>query len=283
MIDLTDVHYIYPDGSREALSGITLHAAPGSFTGIIGASGAGKTTLAKVLAGFIPHSEGGELTGSVQVDGQPLAEGTLLEAVSRVGLILQNPFNQISGARFTVRGEIAFGLENAGVPRADMIDRIAEVADRLRIKTLLERSPSALSGGQQQLVAIASMLVLRTPVLVLDEPTAQLDPAGTRLVLDVLDRSRAAGTTIVWFEHKPELVAAHVDQVHVLAGGALVASGSATEVLADERADSWGVTTTRYTRAARLTAAAGLRPADSPLPVALDQAVAYFGPQTRRP
>ncbi len=277
MIRLDDVSYTYPDAPRPALERVNLEVERGSITGVVGASGAGKTTLAKVIAGFIPQVEGGELTGTATVDGRNLAELTLVEAVSQVGLVIQNPFNQISGARYTVRGEIAFGLENLGTPRAEMAARVDEVAALLRITDLLDRSPYALSGGQMQLVAIASMLVLRTPVLVMDEPTSQLDPAGTRLVFSVLDTLEEAGVTVVIFEHKLELLQAHADRLLVLADRTIALAGTPTEVLADERLSGWGIGATRYTRAARLARERGLIGAEVPLPVSFDQAAAVFG------
>ena len=277
MIELADVSYAYPDAERFVLEHVDLRIEPGTITGVVGASGAGKTTLAKVLSGFIPHVDGGQLSGSVVIGGRDLSGLSLAACVSQVGLVIQNPFNQISGARYTVRGELAFGMENLGTPRTEMADRVAEVAGLLRISDLLDRSPYELSGGQQQLVAIASMLVLRTPVLVMDEPTSQLDPAGTRMVFGVLSRLRGTGTTIVVFEHKPELLHAHADRLHVLAGRGIAASGTPSEVLSDPRTDQWGVSATRYTRAARLAREQGLVPADAPLPVSFEQAAAFFG------
>ncbi|MFV0452757.1 MAG: energy-coupling factor ABC transporter ATP-binding protein [Propioniciclava sp.] len=278
MIDLIDVSYTYPGADQRALTEVSLRVPPGTLAGILGASGSGRTTLARVVAGFLPHADGGDLTGTATVAGHDLTAGTLLEAVSRVGLVTQNPFNQISGARYTVRGEIAFGLENIGTPRQEMVARVDEVADLLQITGLLDRSPYELSGGQQQLVAIASMIVLRTPVLVMDEPTAHLDPAGTRLVFEVLSRLRATGTTIVIVEDQLELLHQAADQLHVLVGGAIVASGDPSTLLADPRMPAWGVGTTRYTRAARLARAEGLLPHDAPLPVSLAQARATFAP-----
>lgn len=277
MIELRAVSYTYPDAGGPALQRIELNLRPGSITGVVGASGAGKTTLAKVIAGFLPQAGGGELTGTVSVGGRDLAGLSLLDALSQVGLVLQNPFNQISGAKYTVREEIAFGMENLGTPRAEMAERVDEVAARLRITDLLDRSPYALSGGQMQLVAIASMLVLRTPVLVLDEPTAQLDPAGTRLVFAVLERLQQAGATVLIFEHKLELLQAHAERLLVLAGHTVVADGSPTEVLADDRVDDWGIGATRYTRAARLARTRGLLPARGALPVSFEQAAVTFG------
>ncbi|MFT3860803.1 energy-coupling factor ABC transporter ATP-binding protein [Micropruina sp.] len=276
MIRLSNVGYTYPEASRPTLEGVSFEVDAGSITGIAGASGAGKSTLAKLIAGFLPQVEGGELTGSAIVGTRNLAELSLIEAVSQVGLVIQNPFNQISGARYTVRGEIAFGLENLGTPRDEMAARVSEVAALLRITDLLDRSPYALSGGQMQLVAIASMLVLRTPVLVLDEPTSQLDPAGTRLVFSVLDTLRATGATVLIVEHKLELLHAHADRLLVLADRTIVADGTPTQVLADERLEHWGIAATRFTRAARLARERALIAPDVPLPVSFDQAASLF-------
>ena len=277
MIRLDDVSYAYPDAERFVLEHLDLTVEAGTITGVVGASGAGKTTLAKIISGFVPHVDGGSLTGAVSVGGSDLAAVSLADAVTKVGLVIQNPFNQISGARFTVRGEIAFGMENVGTPREEMADRVAEVAALLRIEHLLDRSPYALSGGQQQLVAIASMIVLRTPVLVMDEPTSQLDPAGTRMVFGVLARLREAGTTIVIFEHKLELLHDHADRLHALADRRIAASGTPTELLADPRTEEWGVGATRFTRAGRLARERGLLPAGAAVPVSFAQAAESFG------
>lgn len=276
MIHLNDVSYAYPDTEHFQLLHINLEVAKGTVTGIVGGSGVGKSTLAKAISGFIPHVDGGTLEGTVTIDGVDLAETTLADAVAHVGLIIQSPFNQISGAKFTVREELAFGLENLGVPRDEMVERVGRTAELLGITHLLDRSPYELSGGQMQLVAIASMIIMNTPVLVMDEPTSQLDPGGTRMVFDVIQGLKRAGITIVIFEHKLELLREHCDTVHVLADHTLVASGEPRTVLADPRLDDWGVGNTRYTDAAALAAERGLTPAEG-LPVSFDDAVSYFG------
>ncbi|HRN28806.1 MAG TPA: ABC transporter ATP-binding protein [Terrimesophilobacter sp.] len=276
MITLNDVSYAYPDTEHFQLLHIDLTVDRGSIVGIVGGSGAGKSTLAKIISGFIPHVDGGTLEGTVSIDGVGLADVSLAEAVSHVGLIIQSPFNQISGAKFTVREELAFGLENLGTPREEMAERVAAVAHLLGITGLLDRSPYELSGGQMQLVAIASMIIMNTPVLVMDEPTSQLDPGGTRMVFDIIGGLRDAGITVVIFEHKLELIREHADVVHVLAGNTLVASGEPRTVLADARLDDWAVGNTRYTDAAALAARRSLTP-DTDLPVSYDDAVHYFG------
>jgi energy-coupling factor transporter ATP-binding protein EcfA2 len=277
VITLAGVHYSYPDTDSEVLRGIDLTVDAGQVVGIVGASGAGKTTLAKTIAGFIPHSEGGDLAGTVEVDGVKVPQSTLAEVVSHVGMVTQNPFNQISGAKYTVREEIAFGLENLGIPRDEMADRVAAVARQLGIEELVNRSPYALSGGQMQLVAIASMMVMRPRALVMDEPTSQLDPSGSRLVFDIMGSLAEDGTAVIVFEHKLELLREHASVVHVLADGVIARSGPAREVLADERTEQWGVGSTRFTRAARRAIEQKLLPAKTELPVSLADAEAVFG------
>jgi energy-coupling factor transporter ATP-binding protein EcfA2 len=276
MITLTGVHYAYPDTDHEVLRGIDLTVDAGQVVGVVGASGVGKTTLAKTISGFIPHSEGGDLTGKVEVDGIQVPSSTLSDVVSRVGMVTQNPFNQISGAKFSVREEIAFGLENLGVPRDEMIERVAAIVGLLGIEELVERSPYALSGGQQQLVAIASMMVMRPRVLVMDEPTSQLDPSGSRLVFDIMESLADDGTAVIVFEHKLELLREHATVLHVLADGVIARSGTPREVLSDPRTDDWGVGATRFTRAARRAVEQGLLPKSTDLPVSLADAMAVF-------
>lgn len=276
MITLSGVSYAYPDTENYVLADIDLTVRPGQIVGIVGASGSGKTTLAKAISGFIPHVEGGELSGTVEINGINLADISLAEAVAHVGLVIQSPFNQISGAKFSVREEIAFGLENRGVAREEMVERIAAVAELMRITHLLDRSPYDLSGGQMQLVAIASMIVMRTSVLVMDEPTSQLDPGGTRMVFDVISQLAGTGVTIVILEHKLELLREHTDQIHVLVNKRIVASGDPQSILSDVRMTEWGIGSTRYSQAARQARQAGLFSEHAPIPVSFDDAVSAF-------
>jgi energy-coupling factor transporter ATP-binding protein EcfA2 len=281
MISLNAVTYTYPGTSKPALKDVSLEIPAGQFCAVVGANGAGKSTLAFTLAGFVPHFYHGRLAGRAVVDGKDVAETPLDELVLSVGLIFQNPFNQISGAKFTVREEVAFGLENLGVPRGEMLARVEATLALLGIADLADRSPLALSGGQMQRVAIASVLAMQPKVLVLDEPTSQLDPIGSREVFAAVQALAAGrGMTVVMIEHKLEWVAEFADRVVALSGGALVADGRPEEVLTDGALLELGVGQTRYTQAARRAQAAGLWPPGAPLPVTLDQAVAAF--QERR-
>ncbi len=282
MLTLDHVTYHYPNTERPALRDLTLNIPAGQFCAIIGANGAGKSTLAYTLAGFVPHFYHGDLAGMVTVDGLNTATVTLADLVRRVGLVFQNPYNQISGTKFTVREEVAFGLENLGVPRAEMLERVTATMQLIGIAELAERSPLNLSGGQMQRVALAAVLAMQPQVLVLDEPTSQLDPIGTREVFAAV-RALAASrrVTVVMVEHKLEWVATFAERVLVLADGALVADGPPAEILASDLLMTQAVGQTRYTQAARLVRERGGLPVDQPLPVTLPQAVAAF--QRARP
>ena len=277
MITLDHVTYTYPAASAPALRDVSLTIPAGQFCAVVGANGAGKSTLAYTLAGFIPHFYQGVLTGEVYIAGHNTSHMPLHQLVQVAGLVFQNPVNQISGTKFTVREEIAFGLENLGVPRGEMLARIEEVMELVGIAPLAERSPLALSGGQMQRVALAAVLVMRPQVLILDEPTAQLDPRGSREVFAAI-RALTIETrmTVVMIEHKLEWVAAFADRVVVLADGAVVADGKAAEVLTDETLLIRGIGQTRYTLAARRARALGRWPQARKLPVTLEEAVEGF-------
>ena len=272
MIEIQHLTYQYPITDQPALRDINLQVEEGEFVAVIGQNGAGKSTLCYTLAGFIPHFFRGELKGSVHAAGLNTSESTLNEWVLNVGLAFQNPFNQISGSKFTVYEEIAFGLENIGVPREEMKKRVEETMERTGIADLADRSPYALSGGQQQRVALASILVMKPRVLVLDEPTSQLDPIGTRQVFQVIKSMSDQGMTVVMAEHKLEWIAEFADRVITLQEGTIVLEGTPDQVLTSPRLGDLGVTTSRYTSAARKARREGLWPEDQPLPVRLEDA-----------
>ena len=191
IVNLQNVTYKYPLTDAPVLENIDLQVEEGEFVAMIGPNGAGKSTLCYTLSGFVPHFYKGELTGTVEVAGVETHESTLSEWVMNVGLAFQNPFNQISGAKYTVFEEIAFGLENTGVPREEMKERVERALDLTGISDLAERSPYSLSGGQQQRVALTSILVMEPKVLVLDEPTSQMDPIDTARLSDKKRAGRA--------------------------------------------------------------------------------------------
>ena len=212
----------YPGRREPALDSVDLTVVPGERLGVTGRTGAGKSTLALVAGGFIPRVVRARLTGTALIDSVDASRPDAAESLlGRVGIVFSTPANQLSASKPTVREELAFGLENLGVPRAEMDDRIDGVLSRLGIAHLADREPYALSGGEQQRVAIASIVAMGTDVLVLDEPTAQLDPAGTAEVGALLAELARRGTAILCVEHDPAILGA-MDRVLVLDAGRVV-------------------------------------------------------------
>jgi energy-coupling factor transport system ATP-binding protein len=219
---LTGVGVRYPGRREPALEGVDLTVAPGERIGITGRTGAGKSTLALAAGGFIPRVVRAKLTGTIGIDGiDPAIPDAGSRLLGRVGIVFSTPANQLSTSKLTVREELAFGLENLGVPRDEMDARIDGVLVRLGIGHLADREPLELSGGEQQRVAIASIVVMGTDVLVLDEPTAQLDPGGTAEVGALLRELAADGTAIACVEHDPTILGG-MDRVLVLDAGHVV-------------------------------------------------------------
>ena len=226
--------YAYPGTTRWVLDGIDLDLPAGRVMGIVGPNDAGKSTLCLVAAALAPRSVGGRLEGSVVLGGSETATLEPFEAAQRCGILFQNPLTQLSGTAPTVFEEVAFGPRNLGLDLDSIIERVEAALEGLGIGHLAARDPSRLSGGQAQLVALASVLALRPALLALDEPTSQLDPAGTRLVGDALARlSRDSGTAILVAEHKAALIQRLAHEVIVLDAGRIVASGDPAAVFAD--------------------------------------------------
>ena len=276
IIELENLTYQYPLTELPALTGINLSVEEGEFIALVGPNGAGKSSLCYTISGFIPHFFRGELSGKVQVAGLETQESNLSEWVLNVGLAFQNPFNQISGSKFTVFEELAFGLENIGTPRQEMYERVEKAMELTGISHLAKRSPYSLSGGQQQRVALTSILVMQPKVLVLDEPTSQMDPIGTREVFQVIKTMSGEGMTVVMAEHKIEWVAQFADRVIALHQGEIIAQGSPREVLTSTKLPEVGAGVSRYTTTARAAEQQGLWPKSHPLPVTLDEAVEGF-------
>ncbi len=276
ILTLENVTYQYPLTEVPVLKDINLEVEEGEFVAIIGPNGAGKSTLCYTISGFIPHFFKGELAGKVEIAGTELGDSTLSDWVLQAGLVFQNPFNQISGAKYTVFDEVAFGLENTGVPREAMRARVERILALTGISDLAERSPYSLSGGQQQRVALASILVMEPRVLVLDEPTSQMDPIGTREVFRVIKTMSERQMTVVMVEHKLEWIAAFADRVIALFDGQILLEGPPGEVLTSPVLAERGFGVSRYTQVAREAQRRGLWPQGRRLPVTLEEAVAGF-------
>jgi energy-coupling factor transporter ATP-binding protein EcfA2 len=281
VVDISELNYTYPAAVTPALNGVSLQVEQGEFLAIVGNNGAGKSTLCYALAGFVPHHFKGRLHGKVLVTGLDTQKVSLNELVIRVGLVFQNPFNQISGTKYTVYEEIAFGLENTGVPREQMGTRIETAMELTGIADLKDRSPYSLSGGQQQRVALASILVMEPKVLVLDEPTSQLDPVGSREVFQVIKEMSERGMTVILVEHKVEWIAQYADRVVALHEGQILIEGKPRDVLTSPLLPERGFGLSRYTMAAREAREGELWPAGLNLPVTLQEAVDGFSRQKK--
>ena len=217
IIRLDDVSFTYGDAAEPALDHVSLEVPEGSFVGVIGPSGAGKSTLAALLSGAIPHHYRGTLFGSTLVDGRDTCEVTLTDISRVVGSVAQDIDSQMVAS--AVEDEMLFGLENFGVPHDEIEARIAGALEACGVLDLRGREIATLSGGQKQKVAIAAILALRPRVLVLDEPTAALDPASSTAVFETLRDLNAEGVTVIVVEQKVALLTAYCDRVMVLSEG----------------------------------------------------------------
>ena len=264
MLELGDVTYRHAGARRPTILDLSLTLRDGEVVGVVGANEAGKSTLCLVAAGLAPRVIGGTLTGRVLLDGDDAASLATHELPSRVGIVFQDPDTQLTGVTRTVYEEVAFGPSNLGLSTSEVIARTDAALDGLAIRDLEERDPGHLSGGQRQLVAIASMLAMRPRHLVLDEPTAQLDPLGTAWVGEALRQLARAGHSILVVEHKTDLLAAVATRVIALDAGTIVLDGDTTSVLHDPRLPELGVAPPAPQRLLARAVAAGLDPSRIP-------------------
>jgi energy-coupling factor transporter ATP-binding protein EcfA2 len=228
-ISVKNVTYTYPEQDSPALKDVTLEVEKGEFLVIMGPNGSGKTTLCLLLNGVIPNVLGGRLRGQTEVMGLDTRRHHVYELAQHVGMVLQDPEAQLFTS--SVRSEAAFAAENLGVPREEMIERIDWALDVVRLQDFVQRPPPQLSGGQKQRLTIAAALVMRPLVLVLDEPTSQLDPIGAQEVFSVLrDLNQDLGMTVVISTHKSEHATRYADRIIVLNEGQIVSQGSPAEV-----------------------------------------------------
>ena len=231
MIDIDQLIFSYPETSKPALKLKHIHIPAGAFCLVTGQSGCGKSTLLRLTNGLIPHFTGGTVSGSIRVAGQdPIQTGP--ELMSRqVGFVFQEAENQF--VVDVVEDEIAFSLENAAVPRSEMRSRVNQVLEQLNIRHLRRRKLDTLSGGEAQRVALAAALVLNPKILVLDEPTSQLDPLAAQDVLNMLEHLRRTnGLTIVLAEHRLERILPFTDlMIHIQPDGSDCLIGSPQEIL----------------------------------------------------
>jgi cobalt transport protein ATP-binding subunit len=240
IVEIRDLHYSYPNARAQALKGVDLTVDEGEFILLTGPSGCGKTTLCRCLNGLIPHFYQGELEGEVTVTGLSIRENSTAKLAQNVGLIFQNPDNQIFA--LTVEKDVAFGLENLGIPKEQMLEDIDWALEKTGISHLRERGTHELSGGQKQRLSIASILAMRPKILVLDEPTSFLDPLGAIRIFKVLEAlNRDHGITIILIEHRVDLASQYVDRVILVSDGRILRTGAPEEVFTLEETRLTGV------------------------------------------
>ena len=252
MIQFQDLSFTYKGEKKPALQEIRLSVPDGGFLGVIGPAGAGKTTLARALTGLIPHHYPGDFYGSVTVDGLDTVDSSINDLSRIVGMVFQYVDSQIISP--IVEDELLYGLENFGVPREEIPLRLEEALQEVGIADLRERTIGSLSGGQRQKVAVASIIALRPKILVLDEPTGELDPRSSRQVFSLLkELNEERGITVILIEQKIMLLCEFARQLAVLSEGRIVRHGDTRDVLAhSEELEALGVNCPRVTTLSRI-------------------------------
>jgi len=246
MINVKNLSFSYRNGHGTPLRNITFSLYDGDFLLILGESGSGKTTLIRALTGLIPHFYKGKFEGEVIIDGLNTKKVSPFELASKIGVVFQNPENQI--ITMTVYDELAFSLESRGMPENVIKKKINNITKELGIEYLLERRTTQLSGGELHLVVLASILLLDVQTIILDEPLANLDPWNAIKILSLISKLNKNGKTIILVEHRIDTVLEYtsVNKIAVLHEGKLVGFGS-LDILYNENITKYiGVPTVVY-------------------------------------
>jgi len=232
MIDIQNLSYTYPNMSEPTLSGIDLHIDDGEFVLLLGASGSGKSTLIQCLNGLVPKVAGGNLDGVIIINGKDVRDYKVHQLASDVGIIFQNPDTQLFS--LTVGKDVAFGPENLGMPKEEIVKRVDLAMRIVGMEDMRDRFIFTLSGGEKQRVAIAGTLAMEPHVMVLDEPTSDLDPVGTGEVLSLVKRlNQEKDMTIILIEHKIDEVVHLADRVVVMDRGKIIMDDTPDEIFND--------------------------------------------------
>ena len=275
VISLEHVGYRYPLGREDAVRDVSFQVEQGQVCALLGANGSGKTTICNLIRGFIPRFYRGEPMGLVQLAGRPVEQYDDAELTETVGYSFQNPFTQMSGVKDNVREEIAYALENLGIERDAMAARVDAMIELLHLGDIADANPLELSGGQRQRVAIAAVLVTDPPIVVLDEPTSQLDPQSTEDVFNIIALLKRQGKTVILVEHKIDLVARYSDLVILMEDGRVAMSGPARRVLTDPQVLDHGGQLPEVTRFfLERNKKLGL---NDPVPLSVEDAIKRYG------
>ncbi len=257
ILEIDNLSFRYPDARRHAVKGFSLEVAEGEIAVLAGPSGCGKSTLLRAVNGLIPHMYAGEYSGDVRVGGASVKATSMRELAQKVGFLFQNPENQIF--MFTVERDVAFGLENLGVPRAEMRRRVDEAISLLGIDAISQRAPHELSDGQKQRVALAGVVAMNPKLVILDEPTSLLDPRTAADLVGLVGRLRKElGTTFLVVEHRLDLLVKVADRMVVMSEGEKVLDGAPGEVLLGDEAEGYGISVPAVARLQKMLARDGL-------------------------
>jgi len=247
IIETKNLTYTYPIGTKPAFEDVTINVEKGEFIVLTGPSGCGKTTLCRCFNGLIPHFYSGKLEGEIAVSDLRVVEHQIHELAQHVGMVFQNPENQLFA--LSVEKDVAFGLENLGMSRKEMRERVDWALKTTGIFELKDRAPYELSGGQQQRVAIASVLAMQPKIIIFDEPTSFLDPMGAQKIFEVINRlNKEIGITIILVEHRLDLTSKYANRVIIMDKGRILLDGPPKEILSSEEARLIGVGIPKATR-----------------------------------
>ncbi|MCA1032792.1 energy-coupling factor ABC transporter ATP-binding protein [Bacillus timonensis] len=228
LLQVSNLSFKYSEDANDALKNVSFSVYEGEWLAIVGHNGSGKSTLAKIMNGLLLPT-----TGKVLIDGITLSEETIWDIRSRLGMVFQNPDNQFVGT--IVEDDVAFGLENFGVTREEIVSRVAEAIGHVRMEDFLKHEPHSLSGGQKQRVAIAGVLAISPQIIILDEATSMLDPQGREEVIETVRQLRTEkGITVISITH--DLTeAARADRVLVMKHGQVYMEGTPEEIFMLEK------------------------------------------------
>jgi energy-coupling factor transport system ATP-binding protein len=277
VLSLKNVSYCYPGTKKYSLEEINVEIKAGEFVGIVGANGSGRSTFCYCLNGLIPQSIGGKLKGEVIIRGIDSTQSTTAKIAQWVGLVFSDPEAQLT--QLSVADEIAFGPANLGVPLDEIFRLIKEILRMIQLEGLEERNTHSLSGGQQQRLAIGSVLAMKPEILVLDEPTSNLDPQGVEEVFSIVTRlNRENKTTLVMVEQQVNLLAQFASRILVMDQGKIIADGSPEEVFSQiDTVSAVGVQVPQVTQLCHaVSPQAGIRLNSHTSPVTVEQGCKFL-------
>ncbi|NVM30452.1 MAG: ATP-binding cassette domain-containing protein [Candidatus Helarchaeota archaeon] len=272
-ISISNLSFKYSRNTEYTLRNINLQIERGEFILLSGPTGCGKTTLCRCLTGLIPQFHSGVLDGEVLIDGLNTKKKPVYEIAKKVGMVFQNPENQLVAQ--TVERDLGFAMENLGYPPEKIRSKIEEIIKKLQLEPLRNKAPYELSGGEQQQVAIASILTLGPDIIILDEPTSNLDPVAAKNIMRLLkDLNLDENKTIILIEHRLELVVPLINRVLIMDDGEIILDGTPGRVLADEKVKQLGLGVPKVIQLSEMLKEAGLQFEKMPLtPLELAHAI----------